>query len=210
MAKIEIPQELVLPTPENNREAEIFKALQEGYRNIVLAFQNFQDANTLLFVQTASANVNNTLTETTLVSTGNGNPTLEAGYLQAGKKLRVKASGFYSTLGTPTLQLKVKLGSTVILDTTAVATPAGAANKQWTIEGIITVRTNGTGGTVIAQGQAILAISTTANQPEQMVNTGTIAVDTTTALAVSVTAQWGTASASNTITCTNLSVESMN
>lgn len=210
MAKIEIPQEMLLPTPQSDREVEIFRALQDSYRNIVAALQNFQDANTLTFVQTASATVSNTTTETTLVGTGNGNPTLEPGNLVVGRKIRVKAGGFYSTTGTPTLQLKVKFGTVVVLDTTAVATPAGAANKQWTLEGLITVRTNGSTGTVIAQGMVTIASSTTAVQSEQMVNTGTVTVDTTVATAITVTAQWGTASASNTITCTNLSVESMN
>ena len=49
MAKIEIPQEMILPVPENARQTELFRALQESYRNIVSALQNLQDANTLLF-----------------------------------------------------------------------------------------------------------------------------------------------------------------
>lgn len=45
---------------------------------------------------------------------------------------------------------------------------------------------------------------------EGMKNTATVAVDTTTSQTITVTAQWGTANASNTITLTNLTVESLN
>lgn len=210
MAKIELPNEMILPTPINDREIEIFKALQDAYRNISLTLQNLQDSNTLQFVQTASGNINNSTTETTLVSTGNGTATLEANFLNTGRKIRVKASGFYSNTGTPTLRLKVKFGSVVILDTTAFTTSSGAANNQWDLEGIITVRTSGATGTVIGQGTVSFNTSGTAAQIVQMVNTATIVVDTTVSTAVTVTAQWGTASSSNTITCTDLTLENMN
>lgn len=210
MAKIELPNEMILPTPINDREIELFKALQDAYRNISLTLQNLQDSNTLQFVQTASGNVNNTTTETTLVSTGNGNATLEANFLNPGRKIRVKASGFYSNTGTPTLRIKVKFGSVIILDTTAFTTIVGAANNQWDLEGIITVRSSGASGTVIGQGTVSFNTSGTAAQIVQMVNTSTVIVDTTVTNTVTVTAEWGTASSSNTITCTDLTLENMN
>lgn len=43
-----------------------------------------------------------------------------------------------------------------------------------------------------------------------MVNTAAVTIDTTATQVVDVTAQWGTASASNTITATNAYIEILN
>lgn len=160
-----------------------------------------------LFTQTASAAAANTTAETALSSTGEGSLTLPANYLRVGRTIHVRASGFHSSSAGPTIRIRIKLGSTGVLDTTAINSGNGT-NKMWLAEGTITCRTTGASGTVFGQGY--YAEFHPSGTTDSMVNTGTNTIDTTVPQAVSVTAQWGTASPSNTITCTNLTVETQN
>lgn len=157
------------------------------------------------FTQTASVTVANTITETTLTGSGIGSLTLNANYLTVGKSIRIRASGFHSAVSNPNIRIRVKFGSTTILDTTSVSS-RNSTNGGWTIDAVIACRTTGVSGTVIGQGQ----YTETGGNVHQMVNTTTTTVNTTTSQAITVTAEWGTASASNTITCTNLEVEALN
>lgn len=165
-------------------------------------------ASAQLFAQTASATVANTTTETTLASTGEGSLTLPANFLRPGRTVRVRASGFASDTGTPTLRFRVKLGSTTIGDTGAIALTGTVSNEGFVVDYELTCRTAGASGTVIGQGFSHVDNSTNTGLLESLPSTAAVTVNTTTAQAVSVTAQWGTASSSNTITCTNLVVES--
>ena len=161
----------------------------------------------VLFTQTADATVANTVTETTIVGTGVGSMTLPANFFVAGKTIRIKCFGYHSAAASPTIRIRIKLGSTVILDTTAVASKNGT-NDGFTIEGIITCRTTGVTGTIYGQGNYIEFQSPSID--EGMVGTATTTIDTTTSQAIGVTAEWGTANASNTITTTNLILEVLN
>lgn len=150
-----------------------------------------------LFVQTASGVCANTTTETNISSTGVGTLTLPSNFFVVGKTLKIKAFGFHSSTGTPNLTIKIKLGSTVICTTGAHATHGGS-NHGIEIDALITCRTTGGSGTVFAQG---VVHDDTDHIP--MVNTTTSTISTTSSQALTITAQWGTASASNTITLTN-------
>jgi hypothetical protein len=157
------------------------------------------------FKQTASATVANTAAETTLTAPGVGSLTIPAARLVAGSTIRVRARGVIADTGTPTVRFRVKIGATTFLDFGAVAFPTLAGTHGWELEGEITVRTSGAGGTAIGNGCAW--ISVTGAPDLDTVNTATSALDTTTAQAVDLTVQWGTANAANTITCTNLTME---
>ncbi len=159
-----------------------------------------------LFCQTATGTIANSTTETAISSTGVGSLTLPANFFVAGKTIRICGRGYHSSASAPTIRIKVKFGSTVILDTTAV-TSGNDTNAMIEIAGDITCRTTGASGTVFAQGQ----YHEFGSSPNafQMVNTATVTVDTTASQAITVTAQWGTASASNTISLTNLTVEAL-
>ena len=156
-----------------------------------------------VFVQTASQTVANTVTETTLTATGVGTLTLPANFFVSGKTIRIKASGVVSDTGTPTNTVNIKLGGTTVATTGAVAFSGALSNNAWFIEAEITCRTTGVGGTVFVQGR----FDVEPGNFEGMPNTTTDTVNTTTTLLIDVTFTWGTASASNTITCTNLTVE---
>lgn len=157
-----------------------------------------------LFTSTASATVANTTTETSLIGSGVGSLTLAAGYFTAGKSLRFLVYGYLSDQITPnTLRIRAKFGSTAILDTGAQTPTGSLSNRFWGMECTITNRTTGVSGTVMAQCGWLYNTSAILVAQFDMVNTSTVTVDTTGTLAVDVTAQWGGASASDTITGTN-------
>lgn len=160
-----------------------------------------------LFTQTATGTVANTTSETAISSTGVGSLTLPANFFVAGKTIRVQARGFHSSVSTPTIQIKVKFGSTVILDTGAINTGNGT-NDGFLMEGVITCRSTGGSGTVLGQGS--YSELHTLGVKADMVNTTTTTIDTTASQTVSVTVTWGTAASGNTISLTNFTVEVLN
>lgn len=160
-----------------------------------------------LFTQTASVTVSNTTTETTLTGSGTGTLTLPANFFTAWKQLRITMWGYHSTVATPNLNMRVKLGSTTICATGNHAMH-NDTNGMFRIEAVITCRTTGSSGTVF--GQWLFNDYGTGGDTTQMVNTTTTTINTTTTQALTITAQFNAASTSNTITCTNLSLETLN
>lgn len=169
-----------------------------------------QRCQTITATTSAAATVANTTTETTLFGTLVGSKTFAASsFFAIGKTVEVEAWGHFSTTGTPTIRFRLKLGSTAVLDTTAITTPSGVTNMWWHFKGTLTCRTTGASGTVIAQGVVYYgAAGTLLHMP--IVSTGTTTIDTTAAQVLDLTVEWGTASASNTISCHNAKVAALN
>lgn len=159
------------------------------------------------FVQTANKTVANTVTETTLFGTGQGLLVLPRKLLQPGKRVNIKAEGVFSTTGTPTINFKVKAGST-LMESGAVTT-ATVTNKLWQLEADFVCRTFGPTGTVIGQGFVALNNSGATTQLTHfaMVMTAAATVDTTDEITLDLTVTWGAADPANTITCTNAEIE---
>lgn len=157
-----------------------------------------------LFTQTQSVTVANTVTETTLIGTGVGSLVIPANTLQVGMTVKGWALGFHSAVANPNIQVRVYFGSTVVLDT-GIVTSGNSTNAIWEARGFVTVRSIGVSGTVAAQGFYMEG----QGGPNLfgMVNTSTVTIDTTASQTINMTVQWGTASASNTITCTNHIIE---
>jgi hypothetical protein len=138
-----------------------------------------------------------------------------ANYLYVGQRWQIRGYGIYSSTGTPTLLLGIYYGGvagTAIVATAANAVASGAASDPWRIEVDISVRTVGSSGTVWANGWAKVGSSLTAYTEYALPSSQTqpITINTTTANAWSIGAQWGTANSSNTITCEDLIVELLN
>lgn len=159
-----------------------------------------------IFNATASATVANTVTETTIIGTGTGSLTLPVNFLAVAKAIEIEAWGTIATLVTPTLRIKVKLGSTVVIDTTAATLLTITGTNLWNTKAVIDCRTAGATGTVFGQGMAMYYTSATGLAGIASPNTTTSTIDTTATQAIDCTIQWGSASASNTITCTNFKV----
>jgi hypothetical protein len=131
---------------------------------------------------------------------------LPANYLYVNQRLRLSAYGIFSTTGTPTLLLGAYYGGVAgvaLAATAANGTSAGAASYPWNMWLEIYVRSVGSSGTLWCNGMVNLGSSLTAfaGYAIPASQTQPITVNTTTANAVTVGAQWGTSSASNTITC---------
>lgn len=164
----------------------------------------------LLFVATESATVSNTTTETTLLSSGWGSKTLDAGFWYVGRTARVVVSGTIVNTGTPTIRIRVKLGSVTVVDTTALGTTAITATGHFEASTYITCRSVGASGTVFAQGTYDYSTTTSSHVRLRATNTSTATINTTISADVDVTAQWGTANVNNTITGTNVIIEALN
>lgn len=141
--------------------------------------------------------------------------TLPANFLNyVGSSLRLTAFGSFSTTGTPTLLLGFYYGGvagTALGTSGAVTTASGAVSFPWRLLMEVTVRTTGSSGTVMTSGSLLLGTALTAFSSIPVPNAAlaTVTVDTTTAKAITVGAQWGTASSSNTITCQDMIVQSL-
>jgi len=167
--------------------------------------------NMITFAQTADKTIANTVTETTLFGTGVGTLTLPANFWVVGRTVRITISGDFADTGTPTARVKAKFGATTLIDSTALAIPALSGTEEWDTHILITCRT--TGGTGTLETNIIFEYETTtgASAIERFDIPGTnTVVDTTASGALDATFQWGTASASNTLTSEIALVEVLN
>jgi hypothetical protein len=141
------------------------------------------------------------------------NKLVPGNYLLKGMKLRLRAAGTFSNTGTPTLLLGFYVGGvagTALAATSAITTTTGATNWPWSMALDVQVRTLGSSGTVMPMnGWLDLATSLTAftHRPIPETALATVTWDTTASKALTVGAQWGASSASNTITCVDFDVE---
>ena len=136
----------------------------------------------------ASTALSNSITETTLDTIS-----LQTDEISAGDVIEVFAQGIATaTNSTDTLQIKVKIGGTVVLQTAAVDV---ADADVWVLHGFVTIRTSGPSGTFVSGGFVQIGVEGTATARMDIVASS--AIDTTSALACIVTGTWSVASASN-------------
>lgn len=152
----------------------------------------------------ASVTIANTDVETTVFGSGIGSRVFPAGFLTAGRSIRIIALGFESSSGSPTIRIRIKLNSTTVLDSTAKVSSAGT-NSEFRVTADLTVRSEGANGSIIGQGDFYESGNTGADA--DLVNTIPTTIDTTVAQTLDVTVQWGTASNNNTITTTNVFID---
>lgn len=137
---------------------------------------------------------------------------LPANQLDVGMVLRMCAFGVFSTTVTPTLLEGFYYGGVAgvaLAATAAVATASGVTNVPWRIEYEGRIRSTGTAGTIMGNGMEWrgTTVAAWAVTPLPVTALATVTIDTTTAKSLTVGAQWGTSSASNTLTCHHFSVE---
>jgi hypothetical protein len=134
--------------------------------------------------------------------------------LYQGKMLRVTAYGEFTTPASPnTMQLRLRYGGTggvALLDTTAVTPIASASHAPFSVEALITVRSEGSSGTAMAMGRALglTAVNSVAVLPASVGAAATI--DTTTAKSITLTGQWGAAASTYSVTVHEFLVEEIN
>jgi len=160
-------------------------------------------------LQTADGTAYNTSVTLTDVSP-TPNIVLPANLLEVGSTLRFEAILRYSTTGTPTLLLGVYYGGVAgvaIAATAALTTPSGVTNNTAYVRGSARVRSVGATGTILGAISVEGVSGATALNLGPATAPATATIDTTTAKSVTLGAQWGTSSASNTLTVHHFSVE---
>lgn len=142
---------------------------------------------------------------------------LPAGFLYVGSALRFTAFGTFATSATtPTLLLGFYYGGVagIALAATAALTVPNTAtvNWPWRLEATATVRSVGSSGTIIVQGWCDIAatLTTVTHVPIPATTLATVSIDTTTAKALTVGAQWGTSAAANIAFCQQFICEALN
>lgn len=164
----------------------------------------------------------NTTTETIIFP----NITIPANYMQDGRVLRVHATGRYSVTGTPTLTYALRWGGvsgTIIAQSGAIQAGSGVTNAQFEINLWVQTRSNGATGSVFVQGHGIMhedavPVAGTVTNYGMVFPMGSagqatpaaVTVDLTADTALSITADWSAASASNTLTGHVYVVEGLN
>lgn len=152
--------------------------------------------------------VANTVTETFLASM-----TIPANDAVVGAIYRIKAWGIFGVTGTPTLNIRNRLGGVAGSSwgqTGAQTIQSGVTNRLWMAEQVLTCE--GTGASATWNGPlhvemaGVLAgtapfINDGAELTTAVDGTATITVDSTVSNTFGITATWSAASASNTILC---------
>lgn len=134
-----------------------------------------------------------------------------ANFLEPGTRLRLYASGNFSTTGTPTLSLAFYLGTTAVPigQSSAITTGSGAAAWPWILEYEGTVRVASATGTLFGQGRLSLGTSLTAMSITPVPISAalrTTTIDTSIEKIIGVAAAWSASAAGNSITVDEFSV----
>lgn len=170
-------------------------------------------------------------TEGSLLAGFNEQPVIPQFYFDSpkafGRSLRIFASGVLSTTGTPTLIFQLRLGMTVgasfisgtsIGVSAAITTQSGVTNKYWEltydvmcrIPGLGTTNTTlGCSGKVLSPGGFASPFIYAMEPTTPDTGTWTATLDNSLNQYMNLSATWSASSASNTITCKQLSVLSM-
>jgi hypothetical protein len=155
-----------------------------------------------LFAQTGNATaITNTVTETTLVNGGVGSLSIPANAFNVGDSFSVSMGGVVSSANNNTLRVRVKAGSIVLGDTGLITMPS-TTNKKWDLEVRFTVRQIGAAGVASIACFGLLTYSKDASNAFEGADFSTVnnsTFNTTVPNTLNITAQWGTASTSNSI-----------
>ena len=146
----------------------------------------------------------NTTTETILMP----NVTIWANYMQAGRTVTADLWGKIAATSTPTMTFALRWGGVAgtILAQTAAITLAAVTDAIFHIAFNIQTRASGSSGSLLAFLEVNWgATIKTTNTPDMGGSAGAtvpaaVTVDLTADTALALTAKWGTANASNTIT----------
>lgn len=172
------------------------KLMSDGAGGVMNALASGQ----LYGTTTASSAITNTTAETTFST---GSYTIPANFLKLGDTIHFKGKvEVPSQNSTDTLNIKFKIGTTVISATGAVDV---ATNDEGYFEGTFTVTAVGSSGSIDASGFNSLGTPGTATEKEFSLAATT--VDTTATQALTVTGTWSVASASDQAILTQFQVE---
>ncbi|MFI5461064.1 MAG: hypothetical protein ACHRXM_37125 [Isosphaerales bacterium] len=129
---------------------------------------------------------------------------------RVGKIVYFEAFGVITGTGsTPTLDVKLKFGTTIVIDTGVRTTASVAGTLPWNYYGFAMVTVGGAAGFILGQGQFIYNTAATAMVGWSAYTSAAQAIDLTAAQAIDLTAAWS-AAGSPSITCQGLTVSVLN
>ena len=156
-----------------------------------------------LFAQTSSSTpVSNTTVATSIITSGAGTLTIPANGFTVGNSFVAYLSGVMSSQNNAQIEFHFSAGGVVLADS-SVLTLSATTNKNWQMMVYFTIRKIGAAGTAsIATSGNFTYNKDSANIPESLgfSNINSTTFNTTISNTLSITAQWGSASASNSIT----------
>jgi hypothetical protein len=139
--------------------------------------------------------------------------TLPANFWEPKRLLHLRARGLWAATATPTYTFRLQQTSpaAVTIVTSAAITVSALTNQAWEIDIQIQCRTDGTAGTVLAQGDLNMGgVTGTQYLPATGTAPAAVAVDTTVAETWQLEIAASASSASNTVKGTILEVKSVN
>lgn len=158
----------------------------------------------LVYSATGSQTIVNTTTETTQFPasfTGRG-LTLPPNFWEVGKSLQIDLRGLLNATGTPTNTLRIKLGGQTFFTSTGSLPVGLGADADTMFDYRLTCRSLGVSGQIIGEGYSHLLAGvglTTANH-RGFGMSAAATLDTTQAMTLDVTYQWGAADPANNLT----------
>lgn len=166
-----------------------------------------------LFTQSADGVVQNTVSETSILGTGVGTKSLPANFFAVSKTTVIHVGGVYSTpIGTPSVTVKVKYGTTVLASKTTTSLLSGASGLEFNVDVIITNRSVGATGTVVVNGHVEYATGVAGQSATDSLDNGglPVTIDTTAGNALDVTLTWDSATATRIATSTVSTIDVKN
>jgi hypothetical protein len=171
-----------------------------------------------LITPSSATTVNSTATETYFAVAQ-----IPANDMAVGMAYRIKAYGTYGVTGTPTINIRNRIGTsataasnTSIGQTGAQTTQSGVTSRLWIAEWFVAVESTGATGAVSGplhvKMSGILAgtapfINDTAELTTVIDGVSSATVDTTSLNYFGLSVTWGTSSSSNTLTCKGFTAE---
>ena len=193
-----------LPAANALTGPELFVLVQNGItKQTTLSSITYAPGNNYgLFNQTgSSAVITNTTTETSLLDGGVGTLTVPANGFTAGDAYHAILTGTLSAQNNNTLEIRIKTNGVVLADT-GVMSMAGANAEPWKMEVYFSINAIGTAGVARISTGGTFMYTKDASTDFQGVNFSTVnssSFNTTVNNTLSITAQWGTANAGNSI-----------
>lgn len=162
------------------------------------------------FIQTNEQTVADTTDETTLFGAGQGSPTIDGYYFMGGNPGQLIRVHLEGTIGTavllPSLRIRVKMGGVTFMDSTATTVLSISGDRRFALDARFVVRDTNSPADVAGFGMFTYSTGVTGTGALEL--SGSVnSVDLTLSQEIEVTAQWGTASASNTITTHMATIE---
>jgi hypothetical protein len=155
-----------------------------------------------LYAQTANSTaVTGTITESTLIGSGVGSLSIPANGFTVGDSFGATFGGILSTGNNQTFRIRVKAGSTVLLDS-GVQNITNITNNVWSLEISFTIRALGAAGVASIVSLGTFHYLKTVNGTFEGFSFNTLnntTFDTTVSNTLNVTIEWGSTSGLNNI-----------